>query len=167
MSELKHCKCGAMPEIIETYDTLQIVCKNCGTSTETVVGDYYDEAFMMVAYGQQMIQDWNRRLAMSKEYIDREVLMEDIGENVIFTVRGGAELPTAEMRGANKVIDRIKNQPIVSVPEVKHGEWVLVKPRRRGRNATYKCTCCGKLRSSYYDVQNWEYCPCGAKMEKE
>ena len=29
-----------------------------------------------------------------------------------------------------------------------------------------ECKNCGQLRSSYYnDVQNWEYCPCGAKMK--
>ena len=52
--------------------------------------------------------------------------------------------------------------------EVKHGKWEKAMPRRKGRNATYRCSCCGQLRSSYYnDVQNWEYCPCGAKMDKE
>lgn len=59
-------------------------------------------------------------------------------------------------------------QPTADVRDVKHGKWVKVMPRRRGRNATYKCSCCGRLRSSYYnDVQDWEYCPCGAKMDKE
>lgn len=54
------------------------------------------------------------------------------------------------------------------VQEVKHGKWKKAMPRRKGRNATYRCSCCGQLRSSYYnDVQNWEYCPCGAKMDKE
>ena len=49
---------------------------------------------------------------------------------------------------------------------VAHGRWVLAKPRVKGRNATYRCTACGKLRSSYYnDVFQWEYCPCGAKMD--
>ena len=46
-------------------------------------------------------------------------------------------------------------------------EWILHKPRVRGRNATYKCSSCGKLCSSYYnDVQNWKCCPhCKAKMD--
>lgn len=49
---------------------------------------------------------------------------------------------------------------------VVHGHWILHKPRRLNRNATYKCSVCKKLRSSYYnDVGNWEYCPCGAKMK--
>lgn len=46
------------------------------------------------------------------------------------------------------------------------GEWILFKPRRFNRNATYKCPRCGKLCSSYYnDVGDWKYCPhCGRKM---
>ena len=45
--------------------------------------------------------------------------------------------------------------------------WILYKPRRENRNATYKCPCCGRLCSSYYnDVGEWKYCPhCGARMK--
>ena len=51
----------------------------------------------------------------------------------------------------------------------KEGEWILHKPRRENRNATYKCSVCGKLCSSYYnDVGEWKFCPhCGAKMKGE
>lgn len=47
--------------------------------------------------------------------------------------------------------------------------WVLVKPRRINRNATYKCGHCKKLCSSYYnDVGDWKWCPhCGALMVTE
>ena len=47
------------------------------------------------------------------------------------------------------------------------GEFVLFKPRRENRNATYRCSVCGKLCSSYYnDVGEWNFCPnCGAKMK--
>lgn len=62
MFELKHCACGTIPSIIETYDTLQVICRNCGTTGEIVVGDYYDEAFMLNIYGHQVIQDWNWRI---------------------------------------------------------------------------------------------------------
>ena len=57
-------------------------------------------------------------ITIDKDYIDRELLLKDISETVIFTVRGGAELPTAEMRGANKVKDRILSAPAVDVVEV-------------------------------------------------
>lgn len=65
-----------------------------------------------------------------------------------------------------KIIRMLDNAPTADVQEVKYGKWKKAMPRRKGRNATYRCSCCGQLRSSYYnDVQNWEYCPCGAKME--
>ncbi|MEE0980475.1 MAG: hypothetical protein U0K91_02225 [Acutalibacteraceae bacterium] len=52
------------------------------------------------------------------EYIEREELLKDINETVVFTVRNGVKLPTSEMRGANKVIDRIKSAPTADVDEV-------------------------------------------------
>ena len=53
------------------------------------------------------------------EYIEREALLEDISESVVFTVRKGQ--PSAEIRGANKVIDRIKATPTADVVEVVTG----------------------------------------------
>lgn len=39
-------------------------------------------------------------------------------------------------------------------------EWILHRPRVKGRNATYKCSNCGRLCSSYYnDVGEWKCCP--------
>lgn len=49
------------------------------------------------------------------EYIEREKLLKDISETVVFTVRKGTPLPTTEMRGANKVIDQIKSAPTADV----------------------------------------------------
>ena len=47
-------------------------------------------------------------------------------------------------------------------------EWILWKPRRINRNATYKCSHCGKLCSSYYnDVGAWKCCPhCMTPIER-
>jgi rubrerythrin len=47
------------------------------------------------------------------------------------------------------------------------GHFILFKPRRENRNATYRCSVCGKLCSSYYnDVGWWNFCPnCGAHMK--
>ena len=75
------------------------------------------------------------------EYIEREALLQDISETVLFSVRGGAELPTPEMRGANKVIDRIKSAPTADVVEVRHGEWFLVE---------YEYLTCDKCGHWYY-----------------
>lgn len=97
-----------------------------------------------------------------KEYIEREAMIQRLKNTPLFS-----NFNTGGIFLRDGVIDLVEKQPAADVVEVKHGEWVLVKPRRTGRNATYKCTCCGKLRSSYYnDVQDWEYCPCGAKMNE-
>ena len=49
----------------------------------------------------------------------------------------------------------------------KKGFWKIIKPRRENRNATYICSVCGGLCSSYYnDVGAWKCCPnCGARMK--
>ena len=50
------------------------------------------------------------------DYIDREALLKDIEESVVFSVRAGHISP--EMRGANKITDRIKSAPTADVVEV-------------------------------------------------
>lgn len=53
---------------------------------------------------------------MPKEYIEREALFMDLSETLIFSGRPGEA--SAEVRGANKVISRIKNAPTADVVEV-------------------------------------------------
>ena len=101
-----------------------------------------------------------------KEYIEREALLEDIGETVLFSVRGGAKLPTPEMRGSNKVIDRIKSAPTADVVEVRHGEWVK-NESVADVCGEYRCSLCGFM---YCEADPkyppYKYCPeCGAKNE--
>lgn len=50
------------------------------------------------------------------EYIEREVLLKDIEESVVFTVR--SDKPSLEIRGANKITDRIKVAPAADVVEI-------------------------------------------------
>ena len=66
-----------------------------------------------------------------------------------------------------KIIQMLDNAPTSDVQEVRHGKMNIYKPISRNRNATYKCSVCGKLCSSYYnDVGEWKFCPhCGAKMD--
>ena len=45
------------------------------------------------------------------EYIDREALLHDIEQSVVYTAR--EKITSAEMRGARKVIERIKCAPAV------------------------------------------------------
>ena len=49
------------------------------------------------------------------KYIDRETLMADIEESVVFS---GRQSRNAEILGANKIIDRIKVAPMVDVVPV-------------------------------------------------
>lgn len=48
--------------------------------------------------------------------IDADALMRDIGESIIFSVR--PDRPSAELRGARKVVDRIEAAPTVDAVEV-------------------------------------------------
>ena len=98
------------------------------------------------------------------EYIEREALLQDISETVLFSVRGGAKLPTPEMRGSNKVIDRIKSAPTADVVEVLHGEWVEHPEDWRMQMVGDKCSLCGW--AVFGGVSEFNYCPnCGAKMD--
>lgn len=54
---------------------------------------------------------------MADELISRSALLKDISESVVFTVR--PDMPSAELRGANKIIDRIKAAPAVEVVRCK------------------------------------------------
>lgn len=49
-------------------------------------------------------------------YINKEALFDDIEESVVFTTRPG--IVSSELRGANKIIDRIKRAPAADVAEV-------------------------------------------------
>lgn len=50
------------------------------------------------------------------EYIDREALLHDIEQSVVYTAR--EKITSAEMRGAHKIIERIKCAPAVDVAPV-------------------------------------------------
>ena len=94
------------------------------------------------------------------EYIEREALMQDLSETVVFTVRGDVKLPTSEMRGANKVIDRIKSAPIADVVEVKHGKWITPTNILDKDYDVPHCSVCERV-----PTEKGCYCSnCGAKM---
>ena len=100
------------------------------------------------------------------EYISKNALMRDLRESLIFSVRDG--VIGGEIRGANKVIDRIKAAPTADVVEVRHGEWE--KWRRRLFGWDHRCSECKKDaekgNSGCYDVLT-PYCKyCGAKMDR-
>ena len=95
-------------------------------------------------------------------YIDADALLEDIEQTVRFSCRDG--VPSAELRGANKIIDRIKAAPTVSPDEVRGvGEWEDAK-----QHGLCRCSVCKDcyIEKDYITQAKWKYCPsCGAKME--
>ena len=106
-----------------------------------------------------------------KEYIERKALMHDIMRTVIVSEKTGYTNP--ELKGINKVIDRIKAQPTADVQEVKYGKNVTTEHPVD----EFICSECGivfKDFSEYIPEEDvyrefyFKYCPnCGAKMDKE
>ena len=116
------------------------------------------------------------------EYIEREALLHDIEQSVVYTVRG--KITSAEMRGAHKIIERIKCAPAVEpiyirkptksefkrpavqmdYAPVVHGRWIY-----KGEYAV--CTECGGRSGTQYDGVEpiplmTQFCPnCGEKMD--
>ena len=77
------------------------------------------------------------------DLISRSALLADIEETVVFSVKDGQ--PSAEIRGANKITDRIKNAPAVDAVEVvrckncKHSELEFFADNGTTRTERYKC----------------------------
>lgn len=102
------------------------------------------------------------------EYIEREALLKDIEESVVFTVRSGK--PSLEIRGANAITDRIKSAPIADVVEVRHGKWeteeVTQEWDKVQRFAHFHNNPNCKFFYSDEAPRGHDYCPhCGAKMD--
>ena len=107
------------------------------------------------------------------EYIEREALLKDMSESVVFSVKEGQ--PSLEIRGANKITDRIKAAPAADVVEVVHGEWVKGRKEKLYYNDDMSgfydfpvtCSVC-KFDITDEGFYETDYCPnCGAKMDGE
>ena len=63
---LHSCRCGGKPEMIETYDTLQIVCPVCGRRgplfSGECCGEMLDEICMYTICGRDAAEIWNREM---------------------------------------------------------------------------------------------------------
>ena len=70
------------------------------------------------------------------EYIDREALLRDIENSVVFSVRNA---PSAEMRGAHKITDRIRCAPAADVVEVVRCENCKIRSKGVKRAYTVYC----------------------------
>ena len=77
-------------------------------------------------------------------YIDKDLLLQDIEESVVFSVREGK--PSPEIRGARKIVDRIENDPTVEVVEV-----VRCKDCQ-------KCKVCYPLKAKGKQAEKGYYC---------
>ena len=102
------------------------------------------------------------------EYIDREALLHDIEQSVVYTARG--KITSAEMRGAHKIIERIKcapavepiyiHEPTKDVAPVVHGRWDIMDGAKTRR-------ICSKCRRDVPEYGKfYSYCPnCDARMD--
>lgn len=119
------------------------------------------------------------------EYIEREALLHDIEQSVVYTAR--EKTTSAEMRGAHKIIERIKCAPAVEpiyiheptksefkrmavqmgYVQVVHGQWIDKPTGRYGQMQSW-CSACGKHSGigGIKSNRHKPYCPnCGAKMD--
>jgi rubrerythrin len=107
------------------------------------------------------------------EYIEREALLEDIEACVRITSR--PDHPSAELRGANKVVSRIEAAPAADVVPVRHGRWIFEATDMssiKQRWIIWKCSECSARRTAGWEFTSGgkkpkdNYCPnCGARMD--
>lgn len=93
------------------------------------------------------------------ENIDREALLHDIEQSVVYTVR--EKITSAEMRGAHKVIERIKCAPTIDAVPVVRCKDCVHSYRIDGAKEEYDCR---KL--SYFSerLPPYHFCSYGEKM---
>lgn len=93
------------------------------------------------------------------DYIDREALFHDIFGSVVFSVRNEHSV---EVRGATKIMERIKCAPAADVAPVVHGRW------GRATDGVVCSACDEYFYALLFDHKKFQYCPhCGAKMDLE
>ena len=104
----------------------------------------------------------------NKEYIERRALLRDIEGSVVISRREVS--PSGALRGAVKVLERIRVAPAADVVEVVHAQW----------DDNGRCTNCGKqanvqsvgfghcVDSHRINYEHTKFCSeCGAKMDGE
>ena len=95
------------------------------------------------------------------DYINRGQLLVDIENTIRISAK---DTFSSELRGARKVIDRIKVMPSADVRENVYGEWNQITW------TTYECSNCGVLWSwdGTQEENGMNFCSnCGADMRKE
>ena len=109
---------------------------------------------------------------MSKEYIERNALLDDLRQSrhelkyVYNSLKHESEkmICAAELNTFLEIMLRIKDTPAADVVEVKHGEWIS-----DDGDVLFHCSECEAQISTSWDYESdWGYCPnCGAKMDGE
>lgn len=97
-------------------------------------------------------------------YIDKDLLLKDIEESVVFSLRNPKS--SLELRGAMKILDRIKNAPAADVVEVvkcgkcKYGD-VSIFSRTKDGQEEIACYC--NLKNAVTNIDS--YCPSGRRSD--
>lgn len=95
------------------------------------------------------------------KYIERESLLEDIENTLVFS--GRLDRMNPKQVGARMVVQRIKEATAADVAPVVHGRWVPNKVY-----GDYECSVCkqGDIIAPYFKRLKMHYCPnCGARMD--
>lgn len=107
------------------------------------------------------------------EYIEREALLEDIENTLVFSGRPDRESP--KQMGARMVVQRIRAAQAADVAHVVHGRWIPIEIPTGIELLGIKETVVGFIRCSKCNMEfdiscEWysKYCPnCGARMDGE
>ena len=109
---------------------------------------------------------------MSKEYIERGALKEDLKESYdrlraiydSLTYDEDKQICAGQLTTFTEAILRVKNAPAADVAEVRHGWWERVIPTKSAAKWSTKVSCSNCHSVGY---MRYNYCPnCGASMDK-
>ena len=90
------------------------------------------------------------------EYIEREALLEDIENTLVFS--GRPDHQNQKQMGARMVVQRIRSAPAADVASVVHGRWII-------SSDGYFPYCSECKNEPRYGVMS-KHCPnCGARMD--
>ena len=95
-------------------------------------------------------------------YIDADLLLKDISESVVFSVRGSN---SPELRGARKIIGRIKEAPTADVAEVVRCKDCKRCFEKRTKRNNQLMRFCMRMDGNEYQVNANDFCSYGERKE--
>ena len=117
-----------------------------------------------------VLENGKKALTMTKEYIEREALKEDLKESydrlkAIYdglTYDEDKQICAGQLTTFTEAILRVKEAPAADVAPVVHGRWIEKEKYTFG--VMYDCSICDNLILD--NGHSWNYCPnCGAIMD--